>query len=170
MGSLSCLPFDLTGTGVSRIADAKRKFSSRHNGRIYRWTYRRSLFCRECLDVSFAILGKGNPNSVRLRIDRNAVRTRGAYQRRQRRESFVIEAHNGDGAQAACTVNALQRRVVCDLVDLGGDVGGSHDLARALRSGTQSASSAKADGTTAKPGPYGALRFRPRIRPRGVME
>jgi hypothetical protein len=68
---------------------------------------------------------------VRLRIDRNAVRTRGARQRAQRGECFVIEAHNGDGAQAACTVNALQRRVVSDLIDLGRDVGGSHDLARA---------------------------------------
>jgi hypothetical protein len=53
----------------------------------------------------------------------------GARERRQRRKSIVIETHNGDGAQAACTVNALQRRVVCDLIDLGRDVGGCHDLA-----------------------------------------
>ena len=59
------------------------------------WPLRISLFCRECLDVRFVILGKGNPNRERLSIDRNAVRTRGARQRRQRRE-FVIEARNGE--------------------------------------------------------------------------
>jgi hypothetical protein len=52
-----------------------------------------SFFC-ECLDVWFVILGKGNPNRVRLRIDGNAVRARGARERRQRRTSIVIETHN----------------------------------------------------------------------------
>jgi len=89
------------------------------------------LFCRECLDVRFVALDKGNPNRVCLRIDRNAVCTKGARQRRQRGKSFVIEAHNGDGAQAACTVNPLPRRVVCDLIDLGRNIGGSEQLARA---------------------------------------
>jgi hypothetical protein len=66
---------------------------------------------------------------MRLRIDGDAVRARGARERRQRRECVVIETNNGDGAQAACTVNALQRRVVCDLIDLGRDIGDSYDLA-----------------------------------------
>jgi hypothetical protein len=67
---------------------------------------------------------------MRSRIDGDAVRARGARERRQRRECIVIGAHNGDGAQAACTINALQCRVVCDLIDLGRDVDDFYDLAR----------------------------------------
>jgi hypothetical protein len=89
-----------------------------------------AIFC-ECLDIRFVILGKDNPNHVRSRVDGDAVRARGARERRQRRASIVIETHHGDDAPAACTVNALQRRVVCDLIDLGRDLGVSHDLAPA---------------------------------------
>jgi hypothetical protein len=65
-------------------------------------------FCCECLDVRFVILGKGNPNRMRLRIDGDAVRARGARERRQRRECMISCNYIWNGyAGAACHLALL---------------------------------------------------------------